>query len=300
MAKNVEFKRNKGESHIDSVIDYLMSKEGSGSFPRNEEFKRCFIEYEIYNRRNLALYTLYNIEKYYHKEVVEFDELTIEHIMPKTLTPKWSIDLGKNADEIHKMYRDTIGNLTITKYNSEMSNKSFDEKKNIYMDSNIKITRDLLEYEKWDKHSIINRANNLFEIANEIWKIPVDKYGGSDKDKLKPGVEYSILESVNVTGHKPASLIIDSEEFSVTSWREMLIETCLLLIDLDSELFYSLLENKNFNKLISTNKDNFRRPEELRKGIFLEVHFSAKDILNYIQLLTKEYELEEEVYFMIK
>jgi len=91
--------------------------------------------------------------------------------MPQTLTPEWYIDLGRDADEVHKLYKDTIGNLTITKYNSGMSNKSFEDKKDIYMNSNITLTRDLENFERWDKGSIISRADDLFDMANEIWPL---------------------------------------------------------------------------------------------------------------------------------
>ena len=60
-------------------------------------------------------------------QTLAFDELTIEHIMPQTLTAKWKIDLGKKATEIYEKYVHCIGNLTLTGYNSEMSNDSFEE-----------------------------------------------------------------------------------------------------------------------------------------------------------------------------
>lgn len=72
-------------------------------------------------------------------QTLAFDELTIEHIMPQTLTAKWKIDLGKKATEIYEKYVHCIGNLTLTGYNSEMSNDSFEEKKKVYKESNIYI-----------------------------------------------------------------------------------------------------------------------------------------------------------------
>lgn len=74
-------------------------------------------------------YILEQVERKQGKEVVSFDELTIKHIMPQTLNTKWKIDLGKKAVEIHEKYVHCIGNLTITGYNSEMSNESFEEKR---------------------------------------------------------------------------------------------------------------------------------------------------------------------------
>lgn len=69
-----------------------------------------------------------SIERNRSKETVEFDSLTIEHIMPQTLTAKWKIDLGKRAQEIYNEYLHCLGNLTLSGYNSELSNASFNEK----------------------------------------------------------------------------------------------------------------------------------------------------------------------------
>ena len=301
MAKGVSDLRNNGKSHIEAVSDYLMGKSGSSIFPRNEQFRKSFMELDIYNRRNrLALFTLYNIEKYQHKEVVELEQLTIEHIMPQTLTPKWNIDLGRDAEEVHKLYKDTIGNLTITRYNSEMSNKSFEDKKDIYADSNIKLTRDIIEFEKWDKESIVSRANNLFKLAEKIWPVPKDNYIDVSQENLIPGEEYSIMDNVDVTGYKPTALIIDNDRISITSWREMLIEMSMFLLDFDRELFYSLLDNKNFKKLIFRYPDTVKREKQLAKDLYLETKFSANDILNYVKLLAKEYGMEEFIDFIIR
>lgn len=301
MAKGVSDLRSNGKSHIESVSDYLMSKSGSSIFPRNEQFRKSFMELDIYNRGNrLALFTLYNIEKHKHKEVVELEQLTIEHIMPQTLTPKWNIDLGRDAEEIHKLYKDTIGNLTITKYNSEISNKSFEDKKDIYADSNIKLTRDLIEFEKWDKESITSRADNLFKSAEKIWPAPKDNYIDVSQENLIPGEDYSIMDNVDVTGYKPTALVIDNDRISISSWREMLIEMCMFLLDFDKELFYSLLSNKNFKKLMFGKPDNIRREKQLARDLYLETNFSANDILNYVRLLAKEYNMEEFIDFTIR
>lgn len=301
MAKTVIDLKNSGKSHLDSVIDYLMAKDGSSIFPRDEQFKRDFIEIDIYNRgKQLALFTLYNIEKALHKEIVEHNELTIEHIMPQTLTPIWRIDLGKDGDETYKLYKDTVGNLTITKYNSELSNSSFDDKKGIYSNSNIRITREISNYEKWNKLSIIDRGNRLFKIAKKIWALPQDNYANLNETNLVPGVEYSINDDLDVTGFKPIALIIDNDRKTIASWRDMLIETCLFLLDMDKELFESLITNNNFKRILANEESSLRRGEKISESLFIETNLSAKDIINYIKLFTKEFDVDEYFEFIIR
>ncbi len=102
-------------------------------FPNNDEFKDRFIKIDFYKfkKKKYFFERLENLGR----ERVYTHEYTIEHIMPQTLTEdtedteEWKKDLGENFQEIHNKYLHTIGNLTLTGYNSEYSNKSFQEKK---------------------------------------------------------------------------------------------------------------------------------------------------------------------------
>lgn len=108
------------------------------------------------------------------------------------------------------------------------------------------------------------------------------------------------MDNVDVTGYKPTALVIDNDRISISSWREMLIEMCMFLLDFDKELFYSLLSNKNFKKLMFGKPDNIRREKQLARDLYLETNFSANDILNYVRLLAKEYNMEEFIDFTIR
>lgn len=69
-----------------------------------------------------------DIENGNSKEKLNSEDLTIEHIMPQTMSKSWRKNI---SDEEHDEFVHTLGNLSITGYNSEMSNKSFAEKKHI-------------------------------------------------------------------------------------------------------------------------------------------------------------------------
>ncbi|GAA8368576.1 hypothetical protein HpBT210_06980 [Helicobacter pylori] len=97
-------------------------------FPNNDEFKKLFITIDFYCFKKNR-YFFERLENLDREERVYTHEYTIEHIMPKKLTEEWERDLGENFQEIHDKYLHTIGNLTLTGYNSEYSNKSFQEKK---------------------------------------------------------------------------------------------------------------------------------------------------------------------------
>ncbi|MCP8340940.1 HNH endonuclease family protein, partial [Clostridioides difficile] len=111
-------------------------KKSSQRFPTDSEFSNAFETKDIYNTKSKnKLYILERLENYNNKEIVDLENLinnnmlNIEHIMPQTLTNKWKESLGDNYKEIHDKYLHTIGNLTLTGYNSKLSNKTFEEKK---------------------------------------------------------------------------------------------------------------------------------------------------------------------------
>ncbi|GAA9667067.1 DUF262 and DUF1524 domain-containing protein [Helicobacter pylori] len=116
-------------------------------FPNNDEFKDRLITIDFYKKfKKKTKCFLERLENSDPKESVNTKGLTIEHIMPQTLTEEWKRDLGENFQEIHDKYLHTIGNLTLTGYNSKYGNKSFQKKRNMekgFKNSPLKLNKDL-------------------------------------------------------------------------------------------------------------------------------------------------------------
>ncbi|GAA7814999.1 hypothetical protein JP0181_13190 [Helicobacter pylori] len=111
---------------LEAHFGYLTNNQ---RFPNNDEFKDCFITIDFYKFKKRE-YFFERLENFDRKERVYTHEYTTEHIMPQTLTTEeWERDLGENFQEIHDKYLHTIGNLTLTGYNTEYSNKSFQKNK---------------------------------------------------------------------------------------------------------------------------------------------------------------------------
>lgn len=102
----------------------------------------------------------------YHNDKNKF---TIEHILPQKINEKWKLRLGEKWDEIHQKYKNSLGNLTITSENSEMSNNDFNNKREHYLNSIIKMNREIAKYNNWSEKEIKNRTNELVNICLEIW-----------------------------------------------------------------------------------------------------------------------------------
>ena len=292
------------ETYCDVLIEILALKSGSATFPRNDEFKRSFVLRDLYKTK-IDKYTLFQLEKYANKEVINLNEdITVEHIMPQKLPPNWKIDLGNRYEEIHTEYLHTIGNLTLSGYNPELSNKRFFDKKSILANSNISISRDLLKYDIWNEETIKKRAEGLFEIASSIWNLP-DKFNvPSNENNIDYEYDYNIMDDVNVTGEKPKRLIILDMEYTVSSWKDMLREICRQLYELDSQVFESFTKHKDFEgrerRVISSNTEGLLSPFSLAENIFIETNLNANAILNYCKLIVEKYDMQNDVFFNMR
>ena len=165
------------ENYLESYQANLILKVNYQRMPKDEEFGRNFAERNIYDLQ--AKNKLYIFDKFenWGKERNPIEGYTIEHIMPQNpnLSKEWQIDLGPNYKEIQNKYLHTIGNLTLTGYNSELSDKSFLEKRDMeggYSESVFRINIPLRNLESWNEEEIKNRAQYFIEKSYEIWKYP--------------------------------------------------------------------------------------------------------------------------------
>ncbi len=162
------------DQYLESIkvhFGYLTEKQ---RFPNDLEFKDSFITIDFYNFKKNK-YFLERLENFDTKEPVNTEKCNIEHIMPQTLTEEWKRDLGENFKAIHEKYLHTIGNLTLTGYNSEYSNNSFQEKRDMengFKQSSLKLNQGLRNLESFGEKEIEKRANDLADWALKIWTYP--------------------------------------------------------------------------------------------------------------------------------
>ena len=105
-------------------------------------------------------------------------DYTIEHIMPQNenLNAQWRADLGEKWKDIHAQYLHTLGNLTLTGYNSEYSDRAFKDKRDMiggFRQSPLRLNEGLGACDVWNEQAIQKRANHLAEKATKIWTVPV-------------------------------------------------------------------------------------------------------------------------------
>ncbi len=171
-------------------------------FPNNDEFKKLFITIDFYRFRKNR-YFFERLEIFDTEEPVNTKGLTIEHIIPQKLTEEWERDLGENFQAIHDKYLNTIGNLTLTGYNHEYSNKSFQEKQGMekgFKDSPLRLNQSLRDLESFGEEEIKKRANDLADLALKIWTYP--KLDAETLEKYKPKKDKKEKEVYDLNSYK--------------------------------------------------------------------------------------------------
>lgn len=166
------------DDYVNSIIKAFVFKSSYKRFSSDYEVREKLQTKDIYHFR-LRKYLLEALENYYHKEPIDLNtaNYTIEHIMPQNIEHNlsWQQMLGENWQEVHSLYLHTLGNLTITGYNAEMSNKSFGEKVNSesgFKHSHLKLNESIVQCDVWNKKAIQRRTNILTDIILKIWKYP--------------------------------------------------------------------------------------------------------------------------------
>ena len=166
----------KKDRYLESVEAFFLLLPSYRRFPTNEEFRRELRTKDLYNFRSRS-YWLRRLENDGRKEHVPVDEYTIEHILPQNevLSGAWKVELGPEWDRIRQTYLHTLGNLTLTGYNSEYSDRPFAEKRDMtggFGQSPLRLNDGLGALDHWNEDSIAQRAGRLAKRAIDVWAAP--------------------------------------------------------------------------------------------------------------------------------
>jgi len=166
----------KKDRYLESIKAHFLTLPSYRRFPQDEEFQRDIQTRDLYNFRSRS-YWLRRFENYGRKERVAVDEYTIEHIMPQNedLSASWKNALGPDWDRVHKTWLHTLGNLTLTGYNSEYSDRPFLEKRDMaggFRESPLRVNAGLGQLDRWDEETIKARAVKMAANALNVWAPP--------------------------------------------------------------------------------------------------------------------------------
>ena len=235
--------------------------------PKDLEFYSCFQDVGFEGTENTvrAKLILEIIESSYkHKEEVPFGNLEVEHIMPQTLSDPWKEHLGEDWEDTHDSRLHTIGNLTLTAYNPELSNKAFAKKKEILCESHLQINSYFSNIARWTSAEIDERGKELAAKALEIWP----NFGGTQSSEKDPS---------RVKRGRPARFTILGKDVTVKSWRDVMVGFLNAIADLEPEKFETIADG--FPRYVHREEREVTPPHvKLENGYYANVTLSAEAI----------------------
>lgn len=284
------------QKYYETLNKFLFTVSSKDVIPSAGEFERALQKANIYGNNALCRFLLLDIENGDGKEILQAENLTIEHIMPQTLSADWS----HIRPEEHEEYLHTLGNLSVTGYNSELSNKSFAEKQDIIRENSkaVILNSDVLDKESWNIANIQVRAKRLAGIVMTRYKI----------DRIvDDSIEFEYIEMLTldnydeVTGKKLVSFKLFGETYRQNKYALMLLDVIKLLDKKSPGKLQTLAENNySFNstkrKHVHLNIDGsgMRWPWKVTDGIYLEANLSAWSCIRFIENLLSEFGFEKD------
>lgn len=253
--------------YLKYFIATMLNEKDKTRFPTNEEIKETLITQDMYSKQSIN-HILITLENKKSKELVNIDNCTIEHIMPRNLTKSWIETLGENYQEIHETYLHTIGNLTLTPHNSELGDKSFEDKKHYpeygFIDSKLSLNKEISKQDIWNENTIIDRAKHL---ANEIidsWEFPVKT------DEINDIINY-----INKTDDTQEYTLDDFYELEDRTLTRQLFDLLdLMVLELDSKILKTI--NKQY--IAYKNDKNFVEIVPQKSGLKLSLDIPISEL----------------------
>lgn len=218
----------------DILAYHILRREGNYLIPNDQDFAEGIMTRNVYQMTKAAQHFFFErLENFNHTEFIDVKKLmqngdaTIEHIMPQTLTPEWRRELGEDSEAIHEKYLHTFANLTLTGVNSELSNNTFEDKKNGkmvngqfvngYKGSIYRLTQELVGYSTWGRNDLDDRARKIKDKLFALYPFPTTEF----KPLPKTIEEISLEEDFNPTNRWLVGYRLFGEEHQQGTWVSM-------------------------------------------------------------------------------
>ena len=278
-------------SYVDVLIYVLLKKGRSSVFPNDEEVKADFATRQVYkmptNARMFILERMENRDNNERHDVVSElleKNITIEHIMPQTLSDKWKNSLGEEWERISQQYLHTMANLTLTGYNSQYSNLTFLEKRNMdkgFKDSAFRLNNYVKSCEQWTEKELKQRQQDLYEVFMKLWPMPTTIFAPIKQEAESASLDEDDFE---FTGKKLQAYILYGVRYTVNTWKEMLIKVCNhILLEKRSTIEWLCANEKSG---FSTTLESWRR--EIAPNMYLWTDNSTATKINILHSLFDE------------
>lgn len=294
-----EQKENKN-TYYDSLVSFFLQQTSKNTIPSDNEFVTALQEKNLYSKNALCKYLLCAIENQ-GKETLDTENLSIEHIMPqnKNLSMSWQKMLGENWQSVHEKYLHTLGNLTLTGYNSELGDKPFEKKKEKLEETITHIAvlySDVKDKSEWNSVNMEKRAKRLAEIILKLFPIEQPK---TKIEFTDPHYKLYTLANPDDATYKTVNYFeFLGERVNVSSFAEMVRSIAQILYDMDNSIIDDMAKKHEplpewTTPAFSYEEDGVRNPFKLRNcNIYISTGYSASACIFFIRGLMKKYEFD--------
>jgi uncharacterized protein with ParB-like and HNH nuclease domain len=274
-----------GESFVAGIREQL----GGKRCPDDTAFADALITQPLYTtaKRGTRLRIMLERleESFEHKEPADTTHAQIEHVMPQTLTPEWVVELGDGVQEHHARLLHTIGNLTLTCYNPDLSNRPYSEKRNLLGNSHFELNRHFDKVERWTPAAIEYRAKSLADRALTIW-------ADVGRDGVAPAE--AIFGS-----RKPVAVRFQGQVHPIRTWKEGTVKLVELIEAARPGTLTSLVAKGELATEISADPVRFPRSKAMVGGIYFNTHASVNELRRRLKKIADRAGIKESDYAFI-
>ena len=297
------FARPENKQHYyDAIVSFFQQLTSKDVLPDDDTFVLALKQNNLYRKNALCKFLLTAIENQ-GKEQLITDNLTIEHIMPqnKNLSTSWQKMLGEDIwQSVQEKYLHTLGNLTLTAYNSELGDKPFDVKQQELDDVKTKVVvlyADVKGRTVWNADAIEQRADRLADAIVKLYPIELPVQAISFADPRYK--EYSCEDADTATYKAPNYYVLQGERVNTTNFAEMLRSVVSRLYEQDSSVIEDMARNNE--KLLSWSQnvmfsydvnEVYGDSKIAGTDIYQSVGFSAAHIMYIIRALLDKYDID--------
>ena len=275
------------------------SKNPSGKFPRDDEFKQALQESVDETYAKLVLSIIEKNEKP-NDIPIDVSKITIEHIMPKKLSSYWEKDLGDDAVSIHEKFLKSIGNQVplSKKWNSSLSNKVFIEKRKKYFEQQFSITREIFDFEKWDEEELIKRNKDISERACNYIISPLKRSRDYDDDEV-----ITFEDKIEDTKNKKIRAIrYNDKEYGIKNWKDLIYKISEILYENIKNKFKTVSAPKKLLIVSVNDKEKLKNAKQIKNSKFYcetEIKLSI-DNFKYAGIIAKHFNQEDKFKIIVK
>ena len=296
-------------NYYDAIVSFLLQLTSKDVIPSDAEFVTALKERNLYRKNALCKYLLATIENQGKEQLkIETDALTIEHIMPqnKNLSTAWQKMLGSDWELVRDRYLHTLGNLTLTGYNSELGDLPFTEKQRRLSEQTTHVTvlySDVKGKTEWNARTIEARAERL---SGEVLRLFTVEQPTTKIDFSDPRYQlYTVSDPHNATYKTVNYYELLGERVNVDSFALMVRSVAGKLYDLNSSIIDRMARSLEVfpawqNSVFAYDKDAIRNAVKLKNDsdIYISTGYSAYDCICFIKALLKKYDLDLEEDFV--